>query len=187
MVNKNQDDKQLASAIKDLAAEHENFFKCAVTPGFNAQNTQGEIPYLPAKLAGSALIPTAAREFRNYYLWRWLHDAGRVSKPADMQTKFGIDISLAEDIAYDPGAFFGSLGQFTGTFWKRQGTKQVARNATYKTSGSHIALTELSSAAGPDTKIALEIPTTRFTFDVKGRESSLKPKIAFLVLGVSNR
>jgi hypothetical protein len=184
MVVDNKDNEQLKAKIAALAKEHETFFKCAVTPGFDAEYTQGDIPYLPSKLAGSALIPTAAREFRNYYLWKWLHDTGRITKPEEMKTKFGIDISIIEDLAYDPsqiGPIIGESASVPWTLWKRNSTSPTSHNATYQTSDANIAVVELSTATGPDIDIVLEL-STPFTLSIRGRSDTLQPQIAYASL-----
>jgi hypothetical protein len=177
LVNNNPDNQQLAKAMEDLAAEHETFFRCAVTPGFQAEAQQGELDIKPAWLAGSVIIPMAAREFRNYYLYQWLKAAGRVTDPLDMSTKFGVSLRPADNIIFDPGAFLGSLGGFVGIGWKRDEAQVPAQNATYRTSVSQIAITELSSSRG-DSIVSLEVPTTTFVLVVRDREKDLKPKLA---------
>jgi hypothetical protein len=181
LVNNNPNNEQLANAMEDLAAEHEIFFKCAVTPGFQTQAQQGELDPKPAWLAGSVIIPIAAREFRNYYLYQWLKAAGRVTDPVDMSTKFGISLHPADNIIFDPGAFLGSLGRYVGIGWKRDEVQVLAQNATYRTSVSHIAITELSSSRG-ESIVSLEVPTTTFVLSVRDRENSLKPKLALTSL-----
>lgn len=180
-MNSNPDNQQLANAVKALAVEHEALFKCAVAPGFQAEAQQGDLDIGPASLAGSALIPIAAREFRNYYIYQWLKATGRVTDPNDMRAKFGIDLNPVEDLIYDPGAFLGSLGRFVGIGWKRDESKLSARNATYQTSVSQVAITELFSSI-EETMITLEVPTTTFILSVRDRATDLKPKLAVTLL-----
>jgi hypothetical protein len=98
-----------------------------------------------------------------------------------MSTKFGTSLHPADNIIFDPGAFLGSLGRYVGIGWKRDGAQVPAQNATFRTSVSHIAITEISSGRG-ESIVSLEVPTTTFVLSVRDRENSLKPKLALTSL-----
>lgn len=150
----------------------ETFIRCAVTPGFDLEGSLGEIPYLPSKLAGSILVPTAAREFRNYYLWYWLLASGRVSKPEDL-AKFGIKVSPPEELLYDPSAArIQKLVEDGLMLWRKEEEEGIAR---YSAKDSNIAVLAFSSKD-------VEVNVGSFSLKIRAREEYLRPQMAYVAL-----
>lgn len=58
------DEQDLNAKLAALKAEHDQLFKCAVAPGFDAEGDAGDLPYVSAQLA-KLVIPPAAALLRN--------------------------------------------------------------------------------------------------------------------------